>query len=231
MSWISWSPVKEIATLRCKVWKGFFCKQREQVQSLKLTIFALENGFGWKTILFFWVSAYFQGRLLLVSGSVKLAWINFFDLLWCRYGIVGPGLVYNPDDRSFFRCDRSHWYWNQELIIHIFEIIRWWTQTNWKMLLVIQNRLLINLFFFPLSKSLKTLLDPLWSYHILCEIHWTSFVRRVRPSSARHSFPRSRNSQVNSHECRDFQLMNPPSFFSPLKWRFNLPSIISFPWN
>ena len=78
--------------------------------------------------------------------------------------------------------------------IHILEIIRWWTQTNWNMLLLIWNRMLIHLFFFPLSKSLTTLLDP------LCEIHWNSFVRRVRPSSARHSFPRSRNSQVNSHD-------------------------------
>ena len=42
---------------------------RRHIPSLKLTFSHLKMD-GWNTILSYWVSAYFQGRLLLVSGRV-----------------------------------------------------------------------------------------------------------------------------------------------------------------
>ena len=54
--------------MRCIVWQS----PQKELPSLKLTANAPEAMDGWKTILSFWnVWAYFQGQLLLVSGSVR----------------------------------------------------------------------------------------------------------------------------------------------------------------
>ena len=83
---------------------------------------------GWNTILSYWVSAYFQGRLLLVSGRVCLFWPFWW---WCPWADVadenrkfprkskGPGSVFFfkigwvvNEFHHVFTCKRNHCFLN-----------------------------------------------------------------------------------------------------------------------